>query len=212
MSTAPPSDRAARHNRPVTVTLALIVTAAIAALTGGHAVADHPTEARAATPPGSTSPHPWDATSWYAPGAWGCPTGVIMRGGISAEPNESGPIATGGPLVRVLASTPIQVNGGDGVVGLVSCAAVTAAGGTVVQPSRHLYGYQLASEHNVVALTDPVTVPPEMGDTNHCTFTYRAGLDPLITLSCPQPSGSPTTGTVSVDARTLTLHPGPLAS
>ena len=205
MPTAPPSDR---HARPVTLTLGLIVAATIAALTLGHAVADHTTEAGAAPPPGSASAQPWEAASWYAPGAWGCPTGVIMRDGISAEPNNSGPIAQGGPLVHVHASVPIEINGGDGIVGIVSCAAVTVDGETMVQESRHVYGYQQASEHNVVALTDPVALPAEMGATDHCTLSYRGGLDPRITYSCAQPSGSPTVGRITVDARTLTLRPG----
>jgi len=156
---------------------------------------------------GDAPSRPWRAPSWFAPDAWGCPAGVTMSGGASIDDADARPQVRGASLVRVLTSTDIQVNGGEGVVAIVDCAPVTSGGEVVVQASRHLYGYQQSTGRTVIPLTDPVALPEELGTTDRCTLLSTRGTNPTITYSCAQSYGSPSTGSITVDARTLTVRP-----
>lgn len=70
-----------------------------------------------------------------------------------------------------------------------------------------MYGYQQITDRQVVPLTAPLEVPLAIGAVDRCTLGSRTGLDPTITYSCGQATGPATTGTISLDNRTLAVRP-----
>lgn len=200
------------HPRPGTATvlalvaLAVSCTPSVTTTDAAHSVVIEYDD----TPPTTNPvrlPVPWRRNGWRPADNWGC--SLIPDTTVGGIPGTTPhPLPGAAPFASIGSEAEFVVNANAAIVAFVTCdrRAGDARTSDAAPQSQHLYGYQLAGSVGVLPLGEPVMLPSNIEDPSRCSLTSQTGSS-IITFTCPSLDGSHVNGTITVDARILSIHP-----